>query len=58
MVRSVLGQLARQLTERLSPEGIFYDAIVQSVRIPTDAELTIRRWQRTDDLWLVPVTWS
>jgi hypothetical protein len=54
LFRSVLGQLARQLSERLSSESAFYDAIAQSVRIPTDAELTIRHWQRNDDLWLVP----
>lgn len=57
VLRVVLGGLARQLAERLSAENVFYDAMAQSVRIPSDAELTVRRLMRPDDdLWLVPVT--
>ena len=53
--RDALGQLARHLSARLSADSQFYDAIAQSVCIPTWAELERRADTLDDDLWLVPV---
>ncbi len=54
-LRDAVGELARLLSERLAPDSAFYDAIAQSVSIPTWAEIERRASTRDDEFWLVPV---
>lgn len=54
-LRDAVGQLARLLSERLAPDSAFYDALAQSVSIPTWAEMEQRASTRDDEFWLVPV---
>ena len=54
-LREAVGELARLLSERLAPDSAFYDAITQSVSIPTWAEIERRASTRDDEFWLVAV---
>lgn len=54
-LRDAVGELARLLSERLAPDSAFYDAIAQSVSIPTWAQIERRASTRDDEFWLMPV---
>ena len=54
-LRDAVGELARLLSERLARDSAFYDAIAQSVSIPTWAQIERRASTRDDEFWLMPV---
>ncbi len=54
-LRDTVALLAQQMSARLTVDSMFYDAIAQSVSIPTWAEIERRASARDDEFWLVPV---